>query len=188
MVSEDQRWKEKRLHLSVQQPCKFILTKESVYIRKEFNSHRTGLVLKHGRRPFIVSQHQYELIRLPWCRHVYTLYTLLWCVICFLIVRIHYYFKPSNKRNEKYWHSHIFLFYFFFTKFVQFVQNQNIAKTRLVFPTKARNAEILSRGFNDIECIDYSLIFYFPVSSFFGQPCRESRRSGLLIVRRSQEN
>ena len=35
------------------------------------------------------------------------------------------------------------------TKFVQFVQNQNIVKTPLVFPTKARNAEILSAGFND---------------------------------------
>ena len=30
--------------------CKFIGTKESVYIRKEFNSHRTGLGNKHGRR------------------------------------------------------------------------------------------------------------------------------------------
>ena len=35
------------------------------------------------------------------------------------------------------------------TKFVQFVQNQNSAKTHLVFPTKDRNAEILSGGFND---------------------------------------
>ena len=41
-----------------------------------------------------------------------------------------------------------------------FVQKQNIVKTRLVFATKARNAEILSRGsiiiLVDIECIDYS--------------------------------
>ena len=35
------------------------------------------------------------------------------------------------------------------TKFVQFVQNQNIVKTRLVFPTIDRNAEILLAGFND---------------------------------------
>ena len=35
------------------------------------------------------------------------------------------------------------------TNFVQFVQNQNIVKTRLVFPTKARNAEILLEGSND---------------------------------------
>ena len=41
-----------------QQLCKFIGTKENVYIRKEFNSHRTGLVYKHGRR-FIVLGHKY---------------------------------------------------------------------------------------------------------------------------------
>ena len=29
------------------------------------------------------------------------------------------------------------------TNFVQFVQNQNIVKTRLVFPTKGPNVEIL---------------------------------------------
>ena len=38
--------------------CKFIGTKESVYIRKEFNSHRTGLGHKHGRR-LIVLGHKY---------------------------------------------------------------------------------------------------------------------------------
>ena len=32
--------------------------KKSVYIRKEFNSHRTGLGLQHGRR-FIVLGHKY---------------------------------------------------------------------------------------------------------------------------------
>ena len=149
MVSEDQRWKEKRLHLSVQQPCKFILTKESVYIRKEFNSHRTGLVLKWWPPAFHCFATPIWANMAAICRHVHTLYALLWCVVCFLIVTIHYYFKPSDKRNEKYWHSHIFLFYFFLAKFVQFVQNQNIVKTRLVFPTKARNAEILSGGFND---------------------------------------
>ena len=37
------------------------------------------------------------------------------------------------------------------TKFVQFVQNQNVnfVKIRLVFPTIDVNAEILSGGFND---------------------------------------
>ena len=34
----------------VQQPCKFIGTKESVYIRKELNSHWIGLVQQHGKR------------------------------------------------------------------------------------------------------------------------------------------
>ena len=38
--------------------CKFIGTKESVCIRKEFNSHRTSLGHQHGRR-FIVFGHQY---------------------------------------------------------------------------------------------------------------------------------
>ena len=37
--------------------CKFIGTKESVCIRKEFNSHTTGLGHKHGHR-FIVLEHQ----------------------------------------------------------------------------------------------------------------------------------
>ena len=35
-----------------------IATKESIYIRKEFNSHRTGLEHQYGRR-FIVLGHQY---------------------------------------------------------------------------------------------------------------------------------
>lgn len=35
------------------------------------------------------------------------------------------------------------------TKLVQFVQNQTVVKTQLVFPTTDRDAEILSRGFND---------------------------------------
>ena len=38
--------------------CKFIGTKESVYIRKEFNSHRTASEHQHGRH-FIVLEHQY---------------------------------------------------------------------------------------------------------------------------------
>ena len=45
-------------HSRGQHLCKFIATKESVYIRKEFNSHRTGLGHQHGRR-FIVLEHQY---------------------------------------------------------------------------------------------------------------------------------
>ena len=39
-----------RFHSRVQQPCKFIETKESVYIRKELNSHRIGLVQQHGKK------------------------------------------------------------------------------------------------------------------------------------------
>ena len=45
-------------HSRGQHICKFILTKESVCIRKGFNSQGTGLGHKHGRR-FIVLGHQY---------------------------------------------------------------------------------------------------------------------------------
>ena len=46
-------------HSRGQHLCKFIETKESVCIRKEFNSHRpTRLGHQHGRR-FIVLGHQY---------------------------------------------------------------------------------------------------------------------------------
>ena len=40
-------------HSRGQQPCKFIGTKESFYVRKEFNSnmsHKIGLVHQHGCR------------------------------------------------------------------------------------------------------------------------------------------
>jgi len=47
-----------RMHSRVQQPCKFIGTNESVYIRKELNSYRIGLVHQHGRR--FVLEHQYR--------------------------------------------------------------------------------------------------------------------------------
>ena len=40
-------------HSRGQHPCKFIKTKESVYMRKEFNSQRIFLGHQHGRR-FIV--------------------------------------------------------------------------------------------------------------------------------------
>ena len=45
-------------HSRAQHLCKFIGITESVYIRKEFNSHRAGLGHKHGRR-FIVLGHKY---------------------------------------------------------------------------------------------------------------------------------
>ena len=52
-------------HSRGQRLCKFIGTKESVYIRKEFNSHRTGLGHKHGRR-FIVLGHKYGRHDVMW--------------------------------------------------------------------------------------------------------------------------
>ena len=47
-----------RMHSRVQQLCRNIGTKESVYIRKELNSHRIGLVHQHSRR-LIVLEIQY---------------------------------------------------------------------------------------------------------------------------------
>ena len=38
-----------RFHSRGQHLCKFIGTKESVNIRKDFNSHRAGLGHQHGR-------------------------------------------------------------------------------------------------------------------------------------------
>ena len=48
-------------HLRGQQQCKFIGTKESVCIRKEFNSQRIGLGQQHGRR-FIVLGHRCDVM------------------------------------------------------------------------------------------------------------------------------
>ena len=48
-----------RFHSRGQHLCKFIGTKESVCIRKEFNSQMIGLGHQHGRR-FIVLGHQYD--------------------------------------------------------------------------------------------------------------------------------
>ena len=52
-------------HSRGQYLCKFTGTKESVCIRKEFNSHRTGLGHKHGRR-FIVLGHKYGRHDVMW--------------------------------------------------------------------------------------------------------------------------
>ena len=54
-----------------QQLCKFIGTKESFYIRKEFNSHRVGLVHQNGRR-FIVLVHQYGRRDVMWKRSIFS--------------------------------------------------------------------------------------------------------------------
>ena len=52
-------------HSRDQHLCKFIGTKESVCIRKEFNSQRIGLGHQHGRR-FIVLGHQYGRRDVMW--------------------------------------------------------------------------------------------------------------------------
>ena len=52
-------------HSRDQHLCKFIGTKESVCIRKEFHSHRIGSGHQHGRR-FIVLGHQYGRRDVMW--------------------------------------------------------------------------------------------------------------------------
>ena len=54
-----------RFHSRGQHSCKLIGTKGSVWIRKEFNSQRTGLGHQHGRR-FIVLEHQYGRRDVMW--------------------------------------------------------------------------------------------------------------------------
>ena len=58
-------WQYRGFHSRGQHLCKFIGTKESVCIRKEFISHRTGLGHQHGRR-FIVLGHQYGRRDVMW--------------------------------------------------------------------------------------------------------------------------
>ena len=53
-----QKWHIERFHSRGQHLRKFVGTKEIVYLRKEFNSHRICLKHQHGRR-FIFSEHQY---------------------------------------------------------------------------------------------------------------------------------
>ena len=60
-----------RFHSHGQHLCKFIGNKESVCIRKEFNSHRILLVHQHGRR-FIVLEHQYGRREVVWKRSIIT--------------------------------------------------------------------------------------------------------------------
>ena len=45
-----------RFHSRGHELCKFIEKKERFYVRKEFNSHRTGLGHQHGRRLTVLGQ------------------------------------------------------------------------------------------------------------------------------------
>ena len=56
-------------HSRGQHLCKFIETKENVFVRKEFNSHRIVLVHQHDRR-FIVLEHQYGRRDVMWKRSI----------------------------------------------------------------------------------------------------------------------
>ena len=58
-------------HSRGQHLCKFIGTKESVCIRKEFNSHRTRLGHQHGRR-FIVLGHQHGRRDVMWKHSIWS--------------------------------------------------------------------------------------------------------------------
>ena len=57
-----------RFHSRGQNLCKFIKTKESVCIRREFNSHRICLGYQHGRRfivlghPNVIWKHSIQLV------------------------------------------------------------------------------------------------------------------------------
>ena len=62
-------------HSRGQHLCKFIGTKESVCIRKEFNSHRTRLGHQHGRS-FIVLGHQYGRLDVMWKNTLHELWLL----------------------------------------------------------------------------------------------------------------
>ena len=61
-------------HSRGQHLCKFIRTKESVCIRKEFNSQRTGLGHQHDRR-FIVLGHQYGRRDVMWKHSIESYYS-----------------------------------------------------------------------------------------------------------------
>ena len=81
-------WLTERFHSPGQHLCTFIATKESVCIRKEFNSHRIGLEHQHGFR-FIVLGHQWadSLWRrcLHFCLLVYEIALkelVYWCSLC----------------------------------------------------------------------------------------------------------
>ena len=63
-----------RFHSRGQHLCKFIGTKESVSIRKEFNSHRIGLGHQHGRL-FIDFGHQYGRRDVMWKHAVESIVT-----------------------------------------------------------------------------------------------------------------
>ena len=67
-----------RFHSRDQHLCKFMGTKESVYIRKEINSHRIGLEHQHGRR-FIVLERQYGRRDVMWKRSIVWKYGNSWC-------------------------------------------------------------------------------------------------------------
>ena len=97
MVSEDRRWKEKpgmnwfyRAHHVPRSLAKCLHTKRVEHSQDWFSTLPRPLF-----HCFVTP------IWLPHIVMCISLYTLLCCVVCFLIVKIHFYFKPLHKRNEK---------------------------------------------------------------------------------------
>ena len=86
MVPEDRRRKQKlaryeHVHRVYSLKCPAARqTKESVYIRTR--TRTTSAVSLF-----------FNINMAATCRHVHTLYTLLWCIFCFLIAKTHYYLK-----------------------------------------------------------------------------------------------
>ena len=74
--------------------AKFIGTKESVYIRKEFNSHRIVLGHRHGHR-FSVLGHKYGDHDVTW-KHT----------ICAQKKPIHMCYKWGHRKSSYCWFSH----------------------------------------------------------------------------------
>ena len=68
-----------RFHSGGQYLCKFIGTRESIYIRKGFDSQRIFQVHHHGRR-FIVLEHQYGRRDVMWKRSIAFLMFIFICV------------------------------------------------------------------------------------------------------------
>ena len=64
----------KRFHSHNQQSCKFIVTKESVYTRKVFNSHRISFGHQLGHR-FIALGQQYGCCDVTWKHFIFFLWT-----------------------------------------------------------------------------------------------------------------
>ena len=94
-------WAIERFHSRGQQPCKFFGTKESFYIRKEFNSQRISLEHQHGRR-FIVLEHQYGCRDVMWKRSIAFIYSR-WLSALWENIRSKFYiFKPLHHREASF--------------------------------------------------------------------------------------
>ena len=106
-------------HSRGQHLCKFVGTKESVCIRKEFNSQRTGLGHQHGRR-FIVLGHQCGRRDVMWKHSI--LYMLMRLQIPFLVF-IYIFFSTGmgvhGIKSSKHWLTIPSAIFFIFNRIAQ---------------------------------------------------------------------